>query len=130
MYRRDYRGSERGDKMKDIAEKYPKVWELFKKYGYENIGHDLYTKAFINARGNKGYNWVHLEHQLFGYLVLEFFPKHGIEIERFVRFYSEISKKQPEVLYLVMIPNDKYSELKTPQEAIEKAFEMLERKIR
>ena len=60
---------------------------------------------------------------LFGYLVLEFFPKHGIEIER--KF--GLDKAKPVIHYHVWREGSElHWTFKTPQEAIEKAFEILE----
>ena len=94
--------------MKQIAEKYPKVWRQFQTLVNYSTGYDVPWHDF-NA--------------LFGYLVLEFFPKHGIEIERI------ILNDEWETGYRICYKIDgekKYSLTKTPENAISRAFEILE----
>jgi len=115
--------------MQDTAKKYPKGWEMFVE--------DLpltFREWRIDEKGNKidyvDFNEVELI-DLFGYFVLEFFPKHGIEIERFI--WKNIREKTHVKYYIKMLENDNeisfFVRGKTPQEAIDKAFEILERKL-
>jgi len=112
--------------MKQIAEKYPKGWEL----ALEGM-HEKYQPRIRAIHGlmYAGDIWLRDFQWYFGYLVLEFFPKHGVEIERLIK-QKAWSGESDSITYRVVIMNDYIiSYRKTPQEAIEKAFEILEKKL-
>ena len=101
--------------MKEIAEKYPKFWE-----DYDEWLHDTQNL----------YEWMDEDDGLpahFGFLILEYFPKHGIEIERY------IDNGQKQIIYFLVVDNVKdYDSMQfylTPQEAISKAAEIRERQL-
>jgi len=106
--------------MKDIASKYEKAWELFCKYWLDMHENENIELADI-------YNLPESIPivSLFGYLVLEFFPKYGIRIRQklsgdwAVEKWYKVDKR--------WWPADLFS--KTPQEAIDKAFEILEKQL-
>jgi hypothetical protein len=115
--------------MKQIAEKYPKMWELVAlgmfydrfKYMFQEWGTKKLKGRCLEQLNSQPF------YALFGYLILEFFPKHGIEIERVVMPNSE-NENECGDLYNVW-DNKKwvlYKDIKTPEEAIDKAFEILE----
>ena len=93
----------------EIKKKCPKGWKSFQ---------DCVTKARIEQTDEE-YEFL----ELYGYLVLEFFPSHGIEIERYISvdhgvvYYIYIGEKIPTM-----------NRIHTPQEAIARAFEILEDK--
>ena len=90
--------------MNEIEEKYPKVWEMLKDYLVNNVKYwspeDDFHEAF---------------HTLYGYLVLKFFPKHGIANIMTSGGRFGVAEKSVKKIYY----------FDTPQEAIEKAFEIL-----
>ena len=99
--------------MKEIAEKYPKGWE--------------YVEEDFRDRHNADINDVKFS-LVFGYLVLEFFPKYGIEIERLIM-------EDLGMCYGIHCKNLTWQEelkiplFKLPEDAITKAAEIRERQL-
>jgi len=103
------------EEMKEIAKKYPKGWHQFLVDGYDGNRSPL----FAAKRAHDLSFYQHL-----GYLVLEFFPSHGIEIERYLvgddLYYGVKGPALRDRRY------GSHKGIKTPEAAIEKAFEILE----
>ncbi len=98
-----------------IKKKCPEGWKSFQ---------GCVTKARIEQTDEE-YEFL----ELYGYLVLEFFPSHGIEIER--SHYCDI-KGDKQYNYFIY-RHDSHEgntrdSLSFPEEAITEAFEILERK--
>ena len=104
--------------MKEITEKYPKAWKSFWTW-YFDRDYNGSSKECERYLRNLELNY------LFGYLVLEFFPEHGIEIER---TYYHVNKLV--VYYCFNKKIESGETFDTPQEVIEKAFEILEAKLK
>ena len=100
--------------MKEYAKKFPKAWkEYVTEFTVIYIG-------FVDRLPDKKFFDIKLH---FGYLVLEYFPAHGIEIMRDMK-YSNI--KGFESHYRI---HDKRYTYDTPEEAILKAFEIREKQL-
>lgn len=106
--------------MKEIAEKYPKAWELFEEcfYNHKDVGYILpkISPATISLRC-----------ALFGYLVLEFFPKHGILVYNNCAFDKEsnsyyLDHRVSDACHFLFVSEN-------PEEVIDKAFEILESRL-
>jgi len=106
--------------MKEIAERFPKAWRLAVK--------DLPLVVKLELFQNKAIDDNLQFYLLFGYLVLEFFPKYGIEIERIIM-------EDMGMCYAFHCKNMEWAEeckipiFKNPKEAIEKAFEIIEKQL-
>jgi len=102
--------------MKDIAEKYPNTWELFADEYYKQrpIMKELIKELSVTT--------------LFGYLVLEFFPKHGIVLSQNV-FHNgwNVGERTFDKLKGEYETDWDDGDFDTPKEAIDKAFEILEK---
>jgi len=99
--------------MKEIAEKYPKGIELFAEY--------LHPTVEVEYSVNRDIKYGTII-EYFGYLVLEFFPKYGIEITRDINFNDDGSCI---IDYAVWYMGE-FEDAKTPQEVMLKAFQILE----
>ncbi len=97
-----------------MSEKCPKAWELYKNYYLYELNN--YPKNFVvqNLYIDDPNQFI----QHFGILVLEFFPKHGIEIY--------IMPGKDGKYYWI---NEYTEPIYTPQETIQKALEILEKKL-
>ena len=105
--------------MKELAKKFPKAWR--------EIQEGLFKVTGIRWDNNPGglFSISMPDCFIFGYLVLEYFPKHGIEIERFSIRYDAI-------IYSINVKKSNIVRRKfltTPEEAISKAFEIREKQL-
>lgn len=111
--------------MREIAEKYPKGWEL--------VLEELHKKYQPRFRAIHGLiyvgedKWLRDFHWYFGYLVLEFFPAHGIYIN--LEYHSVVGLPVFTVHQGKGQQDKEANYFKTPQEAISKAFEILEKQL-
>ena len=107
--------------MKVIAERFPKTWDDFWDFMWNE-----YQFKFSD------FNWLTVL-GIFGYLVLEYFPKHGIEIERKIELDKYENDYIKYYVYLKddisLIPNLKDIFYNTPILAITKAFEIIEKQL-
>ena len=109
--------------MKEIAEKYPLAWEDIWHHFLNRFPDS--TKQFL-LRYGAGYLIENLKFpEFFGYLILEYFPKHGIRIRQkysgmwaIEKYYKNDGRWYPACLLS-----------ETPKEAITKAAEIRERKL-
>ena len=98
--------------MREIAKKYPKMWDKFANWIY------------LTYRDHANFNF----NQMYGYLVLEFFPKHRIYIGsrpckvegKWETSYNIVCR-----MYESMMEGGMWS----PEEVIEKAFGILEKQL-
>jgi len=99
--------------MKQISEKYPKAWRDFEGWLVDTYELEMNFELTLRTSDLKC---------AFGYLVLEFFPKYRIEIcnrSPYEEWWVWVKKARE-------LPLEKIAEYETPQEAIEKAFQILE----
>ena len=101
--------------MKEIAEKYPKAWELFWDWMWNEYQLKDLQKTVLCTMNT-----------LFGYLVLEFFPKYGIYVNGNIKIGFTL---WVDGVGLIMTGKLNLENFKTPQQAIEKAFEILEKQL-
>ena len=107
--------------MKEIADKYKKAWELYLINLLKSTGVKGNLESMKSSQHLMSFN------HHFGYLVLEFFPEHKIEIERVcVTYKSGICNN---LKYRVYKRGSYVWFYRTAQEAIEKAFEILEKRL-
>ena len=101
--------------MKEIAERFPKAWELFIDW-FDEHHPDLAHNSELSPQ----LIW------LFGIFVLEFFPKHGI----IIGIAADIGTTADSWFFISITgyPIGQQG-FKTPQEAIEKAFEIIEKQL-
>ena len=104
--------------MKDIAEKYPKVWTLV----VDKLPLVVRLELFQNKAIDDNLRFS----LLFGYLVLEFFPKYGIYVNGNIKIGFTL---WVDGVGLIMTGKLNLENFKTPQQAIEKAFEILEKQL-
>jgi hypothetical protein len=104
--------------MKNIAKKYPKVWTTFVIWLINKPNHLFEYEINEPNKWEEIFN-VPFE-ELFGYLVLEFFPKYKIKIR-------ETSSGRWKVQDAKSAPVNYYCD--THKEAIDKACEILENQL-
>ena len=106
--------------MKEISERFPKFWADFISQKFD--ASDEYYWLLVDTPEKAKFN------ALFGYLVLKYFPKHGIEIERLIM-------EDLGMCYGIHCKNLTWQEelkiplFKSPEEAITKAAEIRERQL-
>lgn len=110
--------------MKDYAEKYPKAWEECLSMMPTNMlnAYELLKSQYVSDKNELLF--------LFGYLILEYFPKHGIEIERIkqreaVEYDVDAGRNDPNYGN----PKRLIQSYDTPQETIAKALEIREKQL-
>jgi hypothetical protein len=98
--------------MDEWSKKFPKSTELLNEFAKGKYKTSLYCFGF---------------NELFGLLILEFFPKHGIEIERKI----EYDKYGNMYIKYYVYENGKLNDIfyDTPMKVIDKAFEILEKQL-
>jgi hypothetical protein len=107
--------------MKQIAEKYPKAFSEASFYLWKQHRWEWDGIAFGNESQQLPFNAI------FGVLVLEFFPKYGIEIERALekrliyRVWAKTGNNEN-----IIYPHEVGA---SPEKAIKKAFEILEKQM-
>ena len=102
--------------MKEISERFPKFWADYHNWWEEYVEGVHESSFYAQELTFKTH---------FGYLVLEYFPKHGIEIER--------RAKASGIGYNIWERDDKFYPtciaVGTAQESIAKAAEIRERQL-
>ena len=110
--------------MKEIAEKYPKVWELVSIDIMGESEKDYQIERYANVKLARHPSWAYYcddFNALFGYLVLVFFPKHGITIDL---DWSDKDDCRFEVWHCGNYCSSSY----TPEEVVLRAAEILDEK--
>ena len=103
--------------MKELSKEYPLAWSDVIRT-YLKLRQDVEINRTIeDVFGTLPF------HSQFGYLILDYFPKHGIEIER---IWVEDNNA---CIYNAYDGVD-YFEFDTPEDAIRKAFELRENQLR
>ena len=122
--------------MKKYANKFPKAWEdldrqLQKEYEIRWAWKNKGSKYQYGDWHFRDGNMVFMpDNFLFGYLVFEYFPAHGIEIERLGlnrEVYYRVLKYKTTNLHEHQF--EIYGDYDTPEEAISKAFEIREKQL-
>ena len=108
--------------MKDIAEKYSKMWRLLILSMIKDKIISDYRVVVVDSM--KGFTLGEFTQRYFGYLVLEFFPKHGIHIES--RYDWKMNRSTWFVYEKIFL--DAYT-FSTPQDALIKASKILEKQL-
>ena len=109
---------------KEISKKYPEAFSDVRKSLFETNHVVWYDNCFVVGGGGKPTPIEVSNVFIFGYLILEYFPAHGIEIGRAERRESIIYCCKYAGTFWAMGDSNIY--VGTPEEAIEKAFEIRE----
>ena len=119
--------AESGQQMKEIAEMYPKFWEDVSISLMGELEADYQNKRYgnVDISRNSAYH-CYLDFKcMFGYLVLEYFPKHGIKIG----CYTDGSFAVREGNDWVHDEDGYVIGFQSPQQVITKAAEIRERQL-